>query len=267
MSEPLVIQEFKSDAIAVVSLNRAEKRNALNTEVFHELCGAIEATEKRPGARVLILRGLGPVFCSGLDLKEAADPELVEQSAKLLASTLRRVWDSTLVTIAAVHGAAIAGGAGLAAACDFVICEEGARWAFPEVQRGLVPALIGAVLVKQTSRRLLLDWLLTGRVVDAEELERAGIINRIVPPAQGMSAALGLARSVLAGAPGVQRSTKRLLDELSGQPLAKLIDHALADHLKSRSSREAREGVQAYFEKRAPDWSRGEPTPFVKISK
>ena len=257
MIEPLVTQEFQSDAIAVVSLNRPEKRNALNTEMFGQLCGAIEATENKPGARVIILRGLGPVFCSGLDLKEAADPELVQQSAKLLASALKRVWNSTLVTIAAVHGAAIAGGAGLAAACDFVVAAEGSRWAFPEVRRGLVPALIGAVLVKQTDRRLLLDWLLTGREVDARELERAGVINRLVPPAQVMPAAEELARSVLAGAPGVQRSTKRLLDELSGQPLDKLIDHALADHLASRSSGEAREGVRAYFEKREPDWSRG----------
>ncbi len=263
MSEPLVIQEFESDAIAVVSLNRPEKRNAMNMEVFRELCRLIEATENRPGARVMILKGMGPVFCSGLDLNEAADSELVQQSAKLLAATLGRVWDSTLVTIAAVHGAAIAGGAGLAAACDFVLCEEGTRWAFPEVRRGLVPALIGAVLVKQTSRRLLLDWLLTGRGVDAEELERAGIINRIVPPGEVMSAALEVARFVLAGAPGVQRSTKRLLDELSGQPLGRLIDQALADHLASRSSGEAREGVRAYFEKREPDWAPG----FVKIGK
>lgn len=263
MSEPLVIQEFESDAIALVSLNRPEKRNAMNMEVFRELCRVIESTEKRPGARVMILKGMGPVFCSGLDLNEAADPQLVQQSAKLLAATLRRVWESTLVTIAAVHGAAIAGGAGLAAACDFVLCEEGTRWAFPEVRRGLVPALIGAVLVKQASRRLLLDWLLTGRPVNAQELEHAGIINRIVPPGQAMPAALELARSVLAGAPGVQRSTKRLLDELSGQPVSKLIDHALADHLESRSSDEAREGVRAYFEKREPDWA----SDSVKISK
>lgn len=263
MSERLVVQEFESDAIAVVSLNRPEKRNAMNMEVFRELCQVIEATEHRPGARVMILKGLGPVFCSGLDLNEAADSELVQQSAKLLASTLRRVWDSSLVTIAAVHGAAIAGGAGLAAACDFVLSEEGTRWAFPEVRRGLVPALIGAVLVKQTNRRLLLDWLLTGRLIDAHELERAGVINRIIPPGQVLPAALELARSLLAGAPGVQRSTKRLLDELSGQPVAKLIDHALADHLESRSSGEAREGVRAYFEKREPDWALGS----VKISK
>ncbi len=257
MSEPLVIQEFESDAITVVTLNRAEKRNALNIEIFRQVCGIIDATENRPGARVMILRGAGPVFCSGLDLKEAADSELVQQSARLLASTLRRVWDSTLVTIAAVHGAAIAGGAGLAAACDFVLSEEETRWAFPEVRRGLVPALIGAVLVKQTSRRLLLDWLLTGRLIHVQELEHAGIVNRIVPPAQVMPAALELARSLLAGAPGVQRSTKRLLEELSGQPLGLLIDHALADHLASRSSEEAREGVRAYFEKRDPDWARG----------
>jgi len=263
MSEPLVIQEFESDAIAVVSLNRPEKRNAMNMDVFRELCGLIEATENRPGARVMIVKGMGPVFCSGLDLHEAADSELVQESAKLLASTLRRVWDSSLVTIAAVHGAAIAGGAGLAAACDYVLCEQGTRWAFPEVRRGLVPALIGAVLMKQTNRRLLLDWLLTGRVVSAEELERAGVINWIVPQGQVMAAALKQARSVLAGAPGVQRSTKRLLDELSGQPLARLIDHALADHLASRSSGEAREGVRAYFEKREPDWAPGS----VRISK
>jgi len=263
MNDPLVIQEFESNAIAVVSLNRVEKRNAMNMEVFRELCRVIETTENQPGVRVMILRGMGPVFCSGLDLNEAADPELVQQSAKLLATTLRRVWDSTLVTIAAVHGAAIAGGAGLAAACDFVLSEEGTRWAFPEVRRGLVPALIGAVLVKQANRRLLLDWLLTGRLVGVRELEHAGIINRIVPHSQVMPAALELARSLLAGAPGVQRSTKRLLDELSGQPLAELIDHALADHLESRSSGEAREGVRAYFEKREPGWA----SDSVKISK
>jgi len=256
MNQPVVMREFESDAIAVISLNRVDKRNALNMEAFRELCATIDETEKRPDARVMILKGMGPVFCSGLDLAEAADPDLVQQSAKLLAATLRRVWESTLVSIAAVHGAAIAGGAGLAAACDYVVSADSAKWAFPEVRRGLVPALIGAVLIKQTNRRQLLDWLLTGRGVDVRELQSAGVINRVVPSEEVIPSALDLARSILSGAPGVQRKTKRLLDELSGRPLEQLINHALADHLESRSSGEAREGVKAYFEKREPDWSR-----------
>ncbi|HXK62396.1 MAG TPA: enoyl-CoA hydratase-related protein [Acidobacteriota bacterium] len=255
MNSRLIVRENESDAIAWISLNRPEKRNALNMEAFQELCRTIEEIERQPGTRVLILKGMGPVFCSGLDLKEAADAELVERSAQLLAATLRRVWNSTLVTVAAVHGAAIAGGAGLAAACDYVISSDSAIWAFPEVKRGLVPALISAVLIKQTNRRTLLDWLLTGREVPVQELRAAGVINQIVDSNEVIPAARELAQSLLAGAPGVQRKTKRLLDKLSGRSLDDLIDLALADHLESRSSEEAREGVRAYFEKRQPAWN------------
>src|SRR6266498_2340399 len=128
--------------VTTLTLNRPDKRNALNVELLEEFCAGIAAAESDASQRVLVLRGAGAVFCSGLDLAEAAQPERAIASAELVGKALRALATTRLITIAAVQGAAIAGGAGLMSACDFAVATRDAKFGYPEVRRGLVPALI-----------------------------------------------------------------------------------------------------------------------------
>ena len=256
MNQELVLMEMSKPGVWTLTLNRSEKRNALNVPMLDRLVEAFTELGRRSDARIVILRGAGPAFCSGLDLSEASHPESAHRSAHVLAATLACIWESPLLSIAAAHGAAIAGGAGVAAACDFVVSATDTRWAFPEVRRGLIPAFIGAVLARQAGRRQVLEWLLTGEPVGALDLQSAGVINRVVPLEQLDAAIAGLVDSLLAGGPESQRSTKRLLDELSGAPLRTQLEQALSDHMRARTSGEASEGIRAFLEKRQPQWTR-----------
>lgn len=256
MNPDLVLMEMSRPGVWTLTLNRPEKRNALNVPMLEQLVETFTQLGGRSDARIVVLRGAGPAFCSGLDLSEASNPDSAHRSAHVLAATLACIWESRLLSIAATQGAAIAGGAGVAAACDFVVSAQDTRWAFPEVRRGLIPAFIGAVLARQAGRRQVLEWLLTAEPVAALDLQSAGVVNRVVP-AENLDAEIaGLVDSLLAGGPESQRSTKRLLDELSGAPLRAQLEQALSDHLRARTSGEASEGIRAFLEKRQPQWTR-----------
>ncbi len=139
---PVVLVEKQTPQIRAIVLNRPERRNALTLELLNELNAAIKVASEQPQERVLILRGAGAAFCTGLDLKEAADQTKAHATAEMVAKTLITLSQTRLITIAAVHGAAVAGGAGIMSACDFVIAAEGTKIGYPEVRRGLVAGLV-----------------------------------------------------------------------------------------------------------------------------
>jgi methylglutaconyl-CoA hydratase len=238
----------------VLTLNRPTKRNALCIELIESLRDAVLAAEKEPGRRALILRGEGPVFCAGLDLREAADPALSDRSAHALAELYQAICASPLVTIAAAQGGAIGGGAGLVAACDLVVASEDLRIGFPEVRRGLVAALVTCLFQRQLGGRALREAILLGQNIDAPRALELGLVNRVTPESQLMPTAAALAREACAGAPGAIARTKRLLDDLAARPLAQDLKLALEYHLAARNSAEAAEGVAAFNQKREPRW-------------
>ena len=137
------------EGITLITLNRPEKRNALNIALMSCLCDAIDAAVNDSTQRVVVIKGEGDVFCAGLDLSEAQDPEKTEQSTYSVARMLTTIQKCPCATIAAVHGAVFAGGAGLMAACDFVVAEEMTLFGFPETRRGLIPAQVMALLMRQ----------------------------------------------------------------------------------------------------------------------
>jgi len=242
--------------VCTLRLNRPEKRNALNVEMLEQLCASIQAQESDASRRILVLRGAGPVFCSGLDLAEAAQPERAELSAELLAKTLRALATTRLITIAAVQGAAIAGGAGLMSACDFAVATRDAKFGYPEVRRGLVPALIMTFLRRQLRERDARELLLLGKPFDAGHAHAIGLINRVVADQAALETEVrALTSSLLQGAPQALAETKRLLAELWPAPLAADLERAHAFHLSARHSAEAREGIAAFNEKRPPNWA------------
>ncbi len=251
---PVVLVEKQTPQITVLTLNRPERRNALTLELLKELTAAIKIASEQPQERVLILRGAGAAFCAGLDLKEASDHAKAHATAELVANTLIALSETRLVTIAAVHGAAVAGGAGIMSACDFVVAARGTKIGYPEVRRGLVAGLVMTFLRRQTGERNMRELLLGAELIDVERAREIGLVNRVVAQEDLMQAAEEFACSVLEGAPGALAQTKRLIEELWWRAVRQDVDLALKYHLQARESDEAREGIAAFNEKRKPNW-------------
>ncbi|PYL57102.1 MAG: enoyl-CoA hydratase/isomerase family protein [Verrucomicrobia bacterium] len=251
---PVVLIERQTPQIAIVTLNRPERRNALTIELLNELTAAIKVASDEPHERVLILRGAGVAFCTGLDLKEAADPKKAQITADLVAKTLITLSQTRLITIAVVHGAAVAGGAGIMSACDFVVAAERTKIGYPEVRRGLVAGLVMTFLRRQVGERIMRELVLGSELIDAKRALEIGLVNRVVAKDDLMSEAEKFADSVLQGAPNALTQTKKLIEELWSSSVKEDVDLALKHHMQARESAEAREGIAAFNEKRPPKW-------------
>ena len=254
MSSAMIITKQLEEGITLVTLNRPDKRNALNCALMEACSEAFESLAQDPTQRVIILRGEGPVFCAGLDLAEAFAPQNGERTAGLVARLLRAVYQVPQVTIAAVHGASIACGAGLMSACDLVVATPETRIGYTEVRRGLVAALVMTLLHRQVRERDARELLLLGDLISAERAREMGLVSRVVSPDKLMDEALALARTALLGAPGAIGHTKKVLDELWPSSFNHDLDETLLHHLSARASTEMREGVAAFLEKRNPSW-------------
>lgn len=252
-----VILTARDGPVTTVTLNRPEKRNAINLELLERFCAAVAIAEADLVQRVLVVRGAGPVFCSGLDLTEAADSAKADASAEGVRQALLSLGSTRLITIAAVQGAAVAGGAGLMSACDFVVATRDAKFGYPELRRGLVPALIMTFVRRQVRERDARELLLLGKLCDAEHAHAIGLINRIVADEPALDTEVqALVSSLRQGAPEALAETKKLLAELWPTSLAADLSRAHALHVAIRNSPEAREGIAAFHEKRTPNWAR-----------
>jgi methylglutaconyl-CoA hydratase len=251
---PVVLIEKQSPQITVLTLNRPERRNALTIELMNDLAAAVENAGADSARRILILRGAGKAFCTGLDLAEAAvkDPHDTAQAAAHLFLVLA---ETRLVTIATVHGAAVAGGAGIMSACDFVVTAERTKIGYPEVRRGLVAGLVMTFLRRQLRERDLREVLLASELFEADRAREIGLVNRVVPMSELDNETQKIAAAVLQGAPGAITNSKRLLEELWSTSVKEDLERALRHHMEARESPEAKEGVAAYNEKRPPKWT------------
>lgn len=228
--------------IALIKMNRPQKRNALNAPLLQSLHAAIEKLQEN---RVLILCGEDPVFCSGMDLSERED------KGELIAKVYRGLLYSPLLTIAAVQGAALAGGLGLMAACDLAIAHPKTHFGIPELQRGLIPSQVLVLLRRQIPLRSLNELLYLGEMIDAAEAKRIGLINRLAD--QPLQAAIDCARQSLKGAPEATRQAKKLLHELDSS-LSEQIKLGLSHHQQMVQSEEAKRGIEAFLKKEKLNW-------------
>ncbi|HRK34671.1 MAG TPA: enoyl-CoA hydratase-related protein [Candidatus Hydrogenedentes bacterium] len=253
----LVTSESVQKDVVCVTLNRPDKRNAMNIPLLNALCSAFD-NANASNARVIIVRGAGPVFCSGLDLTEANDPSKSHESAGCIARMIETILQSRAATIAAVHGAAVAGGAGLMTACDFAVAEAGTKIGYPEVRRGLVAGLVMTLLRRQVRERDARELLLLGETIDAHRAREMGLLNRVVPGGTATDAALELTQILLKGGPHAIARTKQVFADLWPRAIESDLAWALNQHRAVRTSREAHEGINAFNEKRKPSWETGE---------
>lgn len=259
MSEPLVLIERDGNGIVMLTLNRPEKRNALSIALIDALQAAVDAAGREPGNRVIILRGAGRVFCAGLDLQEASAAQNLQPVIERVSHLMQALHASPLITIAAVHGTAIAGGAGLVAACDFAVLADDAQIGYPEVRRGIVAAIVMTLLRRQLRERDARELLLLGEPVDARRALEMGLVNRVVPAGAVLEEARRLAATAMKGAPLAAARTKQLLDELWPRSVSQDVKLALDHHSAAGGADEAREGMASFLEKREPRWTAGSP--------
>lgn len=259
MSDSLVVRADHGP-VAVLTLNRPDRRNALSRGLVSALSDALARAAVGAGLRAVVITGAGPTFCAGMDMREAReahDSAEAEQVAvadlRGLADLVQQVHTLRLPTIAALNGDAYAGGAGLATACDFVIAESHVQIGYPEVRRGLTAAIVMHDLARQVGERRARALLLTGAPISAEQAERWGLVNMVVPAGEGLNAALELGRALVQSAPSAIEIIKRLLDEAVGRPAD--LRGAAAISAAVRGSDEAQEGMRAFLEKRPPRWA------------
>ncbi|MGA9720324.1 MAG: enoyl-CoA hydratase-related protein [Acidobacteriaceae bacterium] len=251
-------KEVETGRVLTITLNRPQRRNALTSAMIHELTLALRAAEDSP-AGVVVLRGEGEHFCSGLDLSElramaGRSREQHQLDSMNIAELFRTLYSLSLPSIAVVRGFALAGGMGLATLCDFTLAADDARLGYTEVKIGFVPAIVSSFLLLQVGEKQARDLLLTGRILDAAEARTLGLITKVVPAAELNAAVTELSTSLLANSPSSMRATKHLLHRQEIERLSRNLRAAVNINAELRATDDFREGVTAFLEKRKPVW-------------
>lgn len=245
--------------VALITLNRPEKRNAITPQLMEELHAALDEIEAGP-ARAAILTGAGKAFCAGMDLETLrASASMTHgqhiENARRTAHLFRRLWSFPKPTIAAVNGAAIAGGCGLATLCDFTLAAHEAQFGYTEVRIGFIPAIVSVFLSRQIGEKRARDLLLSGRIIDADDAHTLGLVTMVLAPESLIGRAYELAGTLVAASPSALAHTKRLLIEAAVEEIDGEIEDVIKASADVRGTSDFREGVAAFLEKRAPRWT------------
>lgn len=241
------------DGVLVVSINRPEARNAINTATAEAIGAAMDRLDGDASLVSGIITGVGGTFCAGMDLKAFLAGEKPSIPGRGFAGIVEGPPAKPL--IAAVEGYALAGGFEIALACDMIVAAEDVKFGLPEVKRGLVAAGGGLMrLPRRIPYHLAMEWSLTGDLITATRAHEVCLVNRLTPTGGALDAALELGRAIAANGPLAVRATKRVIVEADEWSRAEMFDRQREITLPVRSSEDAREGAIAFKEKRAPRW-------------
>jgi len=246
--------EIGADGVAHLALSRPEKRNALNGALVEALIEAFRDTASNPDVRVVLLSGEGADFCSGADLAElervadqGAEASLADASR--MGELFRAMRRHPRPVVAAVRGRALAGGAGLAAACDLVLAEEDARFGFPEVHLGFVPAMVMTMLRRKVTESRAFELAVRGQRITAAEAERIGLVNHVLPVEGFDEAARAWVADLATRPASAVELTKRLLYGLDGVPFEEGIARGAEVNTLARLTEACRAGVRAFLDR------------------
>jgi len=244
--------------VATITLNRPDKRNAINTPMIAELQSALDEIEKKK-VRVVIFTGSGSAFCAGMDLDMLSaiaqqSPQENQEDSRRMAKFFRRIWSFPRPTIAAVNGHALAGGCGIATLCDFTLSVPEAKYGYTEVKIGFLPAIVSVFLTRQIGDKRARDLLLTGRLVEAKEAHQLGLVNEIVEQDKLLSRASELACQLVAVSPGSVTRAKRLLVCAEAAAIDADLERAILENARIRCTPDFKEGIASFLEKRKPVW-------------
>jgi methylglutaconyl-CoA hydratase len=252
-----LLLDFQGE-IARITLNRPEKRNAVTAAMIAELLSAFDVIEKSH-SRVVILTGAGNAFCAGMDLEMLAaiakqSPAENQEDSRRIAKLLRRIWSFPRPLIAAVNGAAYAGGCGIATLCDFTLAVPEARFGYTEVKIGFLPAIVSVFLTRQIGEKRSRDLLLTGRIIEAAEAKEFGLITEVVPADRLMHRTDELAAELIAASPSSLARAKHLLTSSAAAGIDHDLERAILENARIRCTPDFKEGVASFLEKRKPVW-------------
>lgn len=240
--------------IGTITLDSPRNRNALSTQLRGELSAHLDAAIGDQAVRVVVIDHTGPVFCAGMDLKEAGGAAASSQGVHEFPAILERIWTSPKPVVAKLAGPARAGGVGLVAACDIAVAADTATFAFTEVRIGVVPAVISVTVLPRLVPRVAHELFLTGETFDAHRAVAIGLLNSAVP-ADGLDAEVARYTGMLAlGGPAALAATKRLLRDPKPAELGSAFERMLALSASFFASQEGQEGILAFTQKRRPAW-------------
>jgi len=247
-----VLLSERRGSVLWLTLNRPDKRNALNGAMVEALHAALDGVDLDPAVRVVVIQGAGRDFCAGADLDEllaSADraPADNERDALRLGTLLGRLRACPRPVVALVRGRALAGGAGLATACDVVLAAESAQLGYPEIQRGFVPAMVMVFLRRLTGDKLAFDLVATGRVLGAAEARAGGLVTRVEPDAAFDAAAQALIDGLAAASPSALHLTKKLFHELDGASVTDGIALGARINALARTTTDVREAIARFL--------------------
>ncbi len=250
-------------AAAILTLNRPAARNGLSLDLIGALHGAIEREGTARETAAIVITGAPPAFCAGHDLKEmTARRQDEDRGRTFFERTMRACSDLMLAivscpkpVIAAVNGIATAAGCQLVASCDLAVAGEGARFATPGVNIGLFCSTPMVALARNVSRKAAMEMLLLGDMVRAPEARELGLINRVVPDAHVLDAAIDIAGKIASKSPLTLAIGKKAFYRQIEMPLSEAYDYAAAVMVENMLARDAEEGIGAFLEKRTPEWT------------
>ncbi len=250
----------ETDGICTITFHRPDKRNAVSFEPVSDLMRALDYAAQSDATQVVIFTGAGKAFCAGLDLEElksliGKSQEQNVKDSQTMANMFRAIYDFPKPTIAAVNGAAIAGGTGIATMSDFTFAVPEAKFGYTEVRIGFVPAIVSSYLVFQVGHKIARDLLMTARLFDAADAHRYGLVNEIVAPEQLMTRATAQAKLLMENSPSSVRATKRLINGFIKEQLDIQVAAAVEDNARIRTTADFKEGVSSFLEKRRPTWT------------
>ena len=254
-----------ANGVKTITMNRPDKRNALCPLLIEELTQALKEAETCD-CGIVILTGAGPAFCAGLDMEHlstmtAHTPEESRRDAENMARVLRTLYEFPKPVIAAVNGHAIAGGMSLATIPDFTLAVPEAKFGYTEVKVGFVPAIAASFLLRQVGELRTRELLLSGKLIKANEALEMGLVTQIVNAEELMGTARALAQCLLMNSPQAMQEVKRLLAKHARRRLDEELEDAIEVNAHQRSAEDFKEGVQAFRERRRPEW----PSLQVKV--
>lgn len=253
MPDELVHYENDS-GVATLTLDSPRNRNALSAQLRAELTAGLNKAVADDAVRVIVLTHTGPVFCSGMDLKEAKGANARDQGVNELPAILERIWTSPKPVVAKLAGPARAGGVGIVAAADIAVAARTATFAFTEVRIGVVPAVISVTVLPRLAPRAAHELFLTGDTFDAERAASIGLINAAVATDELDATVDAYVRSLTLGAPTALAATKDLLQGEQARGMSQAFETMLATSAQFFASEEGQEGMAAFAQKRMPNW-------------
>ena len=241
-TDPIFLICEDRGGVRVLTLNRPEKRNALNSALTQQLLDALRAADADEAVGCVVLTGAGPAFCAGADLAEFKDltpdrQHLVDARGELTMQLHLAIPKLSKPVVTAINGAAMGGGAGLAIAGDLAVMAEGATLGYPETKHGIVAAIVMANLVRQAGRKAAFELVALGEPVDAQRALALGLVNRVAPQARLMDEALALAQKLAGASRPAMQLTKQLFHEAADLPLAGALERGREANKRMRSFR------------------------------